>query len=262
MWLRMLLLGLCFVVSGCWLPTCVDETRHAPVVEIAPVIPTVIPVAIKPQPPRPIAPDERCIDEGEENGLRLVSVIAPSFDVASRRFARQDSRLQIVAAQTWQPSPALRVGWIMGRIRVEHPNASLTSFLSTMGVSREHGDAGSDAIALPAWHAKQEVWRSDSIAVLLHRTGVVAALLPHEGSVADLPGIASSRPPDDPSALWLLDEFLSIKLLEQPWLARSFEVADFVLSDYAGSLSFDAYAVELRDADGSLGCAAVFNRRR
>lgn len=256
---KMLHIGLCAVLLVNCLPNCADETR-TPVVHI-PSNGSEMPVAVAPiarEEPVP-TPDVECLERGAGNELRFVDVIIPTYDLAAMSFVDANSRVQVIAARTWEPSPALRVGWIFGRVIVDQPNVSLQSFLRAMGRPTEKGG---QPVALPGWIEEKGAWMSDVVSVLLYRTGIATALLSGADDLEALDANASDNVPINPASFWTLGDFHAIKLLDQKWFASSIIAANLFLAEYDGIVSFAPYAVELRDDEGSLGCAQVFNRRR
>lgn len=257
---RTLHIGLyCSLLVNC-LPNCAEETR-TPVVHI-PSNGSEMPAAVAPvaRDQAPPTPDEDCLERGASSALEFVDVLVPTLDVGARTFVDAESRVRIFAARTWKPSPSLRIGWIIGRATVTHPNDQLRSLLGTMGKRADRAALAAEDIALPVWTTKETRWSSEPIALLLYRTGIAASILPKTGDLVDLSETSQGTVPADVSALWTLGEFASVQLLGQKWMRQAMEISDFIFADYSGTLTFAAYAVEFRDAEGSLGCAPVFNR--
>lgn len=247
MWPRALHFGLCTLLASC--QGCVDETHPVPTVRIPRVVtvPTdeeQIPTSTKGRIIQ--APDEECLDRGRREKLHSFAASFPTLDLKSGMFYGTD--LSILAINEWDRDDPVRVGRIVGRLRIILPSPTVKKLLHELRVL--------------TWSLKNGRFMSSPIVFLIGSHGPQFAPMPEEGTLDDAlpyPRTDGGAPDDQ---LLSLREFASYPVLKRTPLLRS--MAETIAAEgkvaeapgqYTGLVTLIVTAVELWRDGENLGCA-------
>lgn len=237
-------LGLCVLLTGC--QGCVDEARPIPTVRI-PKAANAPERASAPITERVIrSPEQECLARGRAVRLQPFAASFPTLDLESGVFFGTD--LSILAVNEWDVDDPLRVGRIIGRLRIIRPSVTVQKLLRELRILN--------------WTLKSDRLFSSQIVFLIGARGPQFAPMPEEGTLDDVLPYPRADEGAADEGLPTLRELASYPVLKRTPLLRN--VADTIVAEgraselpekYTGMVTLIVTAVELWRDGENLGCA-------
>lgn len=245
MWPRALHLGLCTLLASC--QGCVDETHPIPTMRIpktadAPAMERV-PERVQGRTIR--SPEQECLARGRTESLQPFAASFPTLDLESGVFFGTDLSILV---NEWDREEPLRVGRIIGRLRIIRPSVTVQSLLRKLKILN--------------WSLKDGRLFSSPIVFLIGPRGPQFAPMPEEGTLDDaLPYLGTDVGGADGDLL-ALRELASYPVLKRAPMLQS--MAETIVTEakaseapgqYTGLVTLIVTAVEFWRDGENLGCA-------